>query len=69
MNEWPFEGGPGKATAAQVGLMALAWLDHLPKRERPEGDRAPHGKVDTLTMQQWRERHKKALEDNANGTA
>jgi hypothetical protein len=36
-----------------------------------ESAQAPHGQIDALTMQQWKERHKRALEAEAetHGTA
>lgn len=59
MNTWPFTGGPGKATAAQVAMFAEVWLDKLPKT--PQGMK----QVDPMTWDEWQTMWK----DKDNGIA
>lgn len=44
-------------------MFTAAYVDMLPKPQRSESNMAPHGKIDNLTMSQWKERHQKALAD------
>lgn len=66
LGHWPFTNPPDRATQAQVQLLTQVYLDLQPKMD-DTSSLAPHGKLDRHTMAQWRERFKRAKEDDDGG--
>jgi hypothetical protein len=64
LNQWPYRQPPHQATAAQMALLAAAYVETLPKA-KDSTESAPHGKLDKHTMKAWRENWHKRLEAEA----